>query len=302
MVKAHRAVWFIEFGELLSSEQWILHSCDTPSCVEITHLRVGTHAENMADAVARGRMRGTPRFTDAQVDDMRLMFALGDSDQEIADRFDCSRTYVGLIRRGKRRAQPRDEDPHLQIKLDREAKARAREARAAEITNVVHPEDVIEGEEWRETLHVGYWASSLGRIRGRTGIILKPFILKGYAKVNCGLANPRRVNVLVCEAWHGPAPAGGMHAAHINGDRGDNRPENLRWATPGENGADRVRHGTSPKGVANPSAKLTPELVREIRSLLPGPRGTLARLSRELGVNTDTLARIRDGKAWNHVA
>jgi transcriptional regulator with XRE-family HTH domain len=241
MVKAHRAVWFIEYGELLTSEQWILHSCDTPSCVEITHLRVGNHAENVADAVARGRLRGSPRFTDAQIDDMRLMIARGDSDQEIADRFGCSRTYVSLIRRGKRRAQPRDEDPHLQLKVDREAKAQAREARAAEMAGLLYPENVIDGEEWRETRFAGYWVSSLGRVRGRTGIILKPFVHKGYAKVQCGARNPQRVNALVCEAWYGPRPEG-MHAAHNNGDRGDDRPSNLRWATPKENGADKSRH------------------------------------------------------------
>jgi hypothetical protein len=34
---------------------FLLHSCDNPSCCNPKHLRVGTHAENMADKVARGR-------------------------------------------------------------------------------------------------------------------------------------------------------------------------------------------------------------------------------------------------------
>jgi hypothetical protein len=51
---AYRAAWILEHGELLSPDQFLLHSCHTRVCVEITHLRVGTHAENMADRRAHG--------------------------------------------------------------------------------------------------------------------------------------------------------------------------------------------------------------------------------------------------------
>ena len=37
----------------------IMHICDNPKCVEITHLRIGTHADNVADKCAKGR-HGSP--------------------------------------------------------------------------------------------------------------------------------------------------------------------------------------------------------------------------------------------------
>jgi hypothetical protein len=50
MVKAHRVVIEHYLGP---SDLLVLHSCDHPWCVEITHLRYGTAAENMADREER---------------------------------------------------------------------------------------------------------------------------------------------------------------------------------------------------------------------------------------------------------
>ncbi|WP_208609489.1 HNH endonuclease signature motif containing protein [Streptomyces atriruber] len=50
---------------------------------------------------------------------------------------------------------------------------------------------------------------------------------------------------LVCVAFHGPRPTASHQVAHGDGDPTNNRPCNLRWATPAENSAGAVRHGTA---------------------------------------------------------
>ena len=49
---AHRLVWLQNNGY---TDLHILHSCDTPACINIDHLRAGTPADNMRDRDERGR-------------------------------------------------------------------------------------------------------------------------------------------------------------------------------------------------------------------------------------------------------
>lgn len=54
MALAHRVSWVIAHGAVPRGLH-VLHHCDTPACVNPSHLYCGTNADNIADKVRRGR-------------------------------------------------------------------------------------------------------------------------------------------------------------------------------------------------------------------------------------------------------
>jgi hypothetical protein len=113
-------------------------------------------------------------------------------------------------------------------------------------------------EIWRPSLRFPrYEASSLGRIRNtKTGRVLRPYRMRnGYLQVNL-CRRSVTAHTIVLEAFLGPRPAG-CQAWHLNGDRADNRAENLIWETALENNRRKALHGTQPAGDKHPCARKT---------------------------------------------
>jgi hypothetical protein len=175
-------------------------------------------------------------------------------------------------------------------------------------------------EEWRPIPDCDgcYSVSSMGRVRSepsarrttgrQRGRVLKLYSdRKGYRKFGvCVPGKPRRsisVHRAVASAFLGAADPG-EQVNHKNGDKTDNRPENLEYVTCREN----IRHcwanglhGTDHcRGEANNLAKLTGDDVRTIRRL----HGELSarRLAAMFGVSVQNIAHIIRRKTWKHVA
>lgn len=103
---------------------------------------------------------------------------------------------------------------------------------------------------------------------------------------------------VICERVHGKPPTPRHHAAHScgQGHRGCCNKRHLRWATPRQNSADQILHGTAPRGERSGTAKLLEGEVREIRRLL----GRLSKraIADEFGVSERTIHDIETRKTW----
>ena len=150
-----------------------------------------------------------------------------------------------------------------------------------------------------------YEVSSHGRIRrAGTGRMLRlPTNTSGYFHIGLYREEGRKhvlVNRLVLLTFLGPQPTG-KQCSHKDGNRKNNRIENLEWATKLENERMKATHGTSNIGQRNGRAKLRESDVREIRSR--SALGCLqCDLADEFGVSSVTIGQIVRRERWRSLA
>lgn len=102
---------------------------------------------------------------------------------------------------------------------------------------------------------------------------------------------------LLCAAAHGEQPsAERREVAHGCGNPACVNPRHLRWATPKENQADKIAHGTTNRGERQWGSKLTAKDVLEIRAL----KGKVSRgvIAKRYGVGRPAIDKIHWGQRW----
>lgn len=111
----------------------------------------------------------------------------------------------------------------------------------------------------------------------------------------------KRINRLVLESFVGDAPTKEHMSLHNDGDKFNNRLDNLRWGTRSENMLDCRKHGTDNRGIKHWNCILTEEQVRDIKIRLSNGE-TQKGIGEMYGVGQVTIWRIKAGKNWAHIS
>ena len=119
----------------------------------------------------------------------------------------------------------------------------------------------------------------------------------GYRQIHLysgGVGKGFFVHCAVLLAFVGPRPERN-HCRHLDGNKLNNRLDNLCWGTAKENAADSIRHGTMP-------SKLTERDVLIIRRRVHfGKYGIQRQLTKEYGVSDTTISLIVSRHKWDRI-
>ena len=169
-------------------------------------------------------------------------------------------------------------------------------------------------EEWKSVVgYDKYEISSYGRIRSwnyhrniknpkEPKIKAQHYGPKGYFIVALwqdGGKSTKRIHRLVLEAFIGPCPEG-MEGCHNDGDNQNNHLENLRWDTSKNNHADKIKHGTVPRGESHSGSKLNESDVIDIRQRAVKGEFFTA-IARDFKCSPAHIGRIVSRSSWKYL-
>lgn len=171
----------------------------------------------------------------------------------------------------------------------------------------------MEEEVWKEFYfnNAQYWASNLGRIKGKRGLLTQHLRYDGYPIVTLGgrdkngklLRQQKPVHRIIAMVFL-PNPNNLSDVNHINFDRTDNRVCNLEWISHADNIRHSYKHGKHKgrqAGEKNNKAKLTEEQVIEIRQKYNSGEMTKDELAIKYDISLSTINSVINRKTWKHI-
>lgn len=107
-VRAHRASWILHYGALPAGA-CVLHKCDNPPCVRPSHLFLGSHKDNVADCVRKGRrappIRGSSnksaKLKESDIPQIRALLSQGVRQRDTGRLYGVSQATILHINQGK---------------------------------------------------------------------------------------------------------------------------------------------------------------------------------------------------------
>ncbi len=158
-----------------------------------------------------------------------------------------------------------------------------------------------------------YSVTSLGRVfshvyrhKDMTAELSQARHPEGYMRVKLSAMNkhsPTPVHRLVAMAFH-PNPRNLPQVNHIDGNKGNNRADNLEWVDNAGNQQHAFRTGLQrrERGERHHGAKLTEAQVVDIKAALRHPYiGQQTDLAKVYGVTNFCIHDIARGRSWGHV-
>jgi hypothetical protein len=176
--------------------------------------------------------------------------------------------------------------------------------------------DIHPGEEMRDIpgLDGRYSATSTGRVfshnyrrTGRTVELAQSVHPEGYRRVKLFAFNrnsPTPVHRVVAMAFHAN-PLNLPQVNHIDGDKANNRVENLEWVDNAGNQKHASRTGLHEPltGEDHPAAIINDDLAALVKRDLMGEKykGQITDIADRYGISKHIVFDIKRGKTWRHV-
>jgi DNA-binding transcriptional regulator YiaG len=157
-------------------------------------------------------------------------------------------------------------------------------------------------------LFPGYYFTDNGKIfkenykgtKGKIKEIKQTITNKGYLRVKI-IVNKKHKHIcvhrLILIAFEGLSKNKKDECRHLDGDKKNNKINNLKWGSRKENENDKIRHGTHNMGTNNPRSVLTESQVKEIRT------STLKHdvLAELYGVSKSVISTVQTYKNYRNV-